>query len=114
MMVYVTANWEVSKENSKKHDELLNKSLDMQRNNRELWCYEESRIFKLVDEESKNENWMYLDLYGKIEDFNGFVEAINKKMETDTELSTWRDEFLAVVVPDSWKSAIWTEEHRIV
>jgi hypothetical protein len=113
-MVYVTANWQVSKEHSKKHDELLKKSLEMQRNNRELWCYTESRIFKMVDEDSSIENWMYLDLYEKLDDFNGFVEAISKRMETDTELSAWRDDFLSVVVEDSWKSAIWTEEHRIV
>ena len=65
------------------------------------------------DEDSSVENWMYLDLYERIEDFNGFVEAINKRMESDTDLGNWRDEFLSVVVPDSWKTSQWTEEHRV-
>lgn len=67
----------------------------------------------MVDEESDVENWMYLDQYEHIEDFNGFLVAINKRMETDSELSSWRDEFLTIVVPDSWKTSQWTEEHRI-
>lgn len=112
-MAYVMAQWQVPSGKSKEHQDLLMKSIQWQKNDRNLWCYKESRIFKMVSDDSSVENWMYLDLYENFKDFEGFIEAINARFETDKELQIWRDQFMSVIIQESWTTSQWNEEHRI-
>jgi hypothetical protein len=112
-MAYVMAQWQVPSEKSSEHLELLKQSLDMQKNDRTLWCYKESRIFKMVDGEDSVETWMYLDLYENFKDFEGFVESINSRFETDTQLQKWREDFMSAINPESWTTTQWNEEYHI-
>jgi hypothetical protein len=112
-MAYVMAQWQVLSEKSEEHLELLKQSVELQKNDRKLWCYKESRIFKIVGEDSSVETWMYLDLYEDFKDFEGFIEAINARFETDEKLQKWRENFMSVIYPESWTMTQWTEEFRI-
>jgi hypothetical protein len=107
------AQWQVPSDKSNEHLELLMLSIQWQKNDRNLWCYKESRIFKMVSDDSPVEDWMYLDLYESFKDFEGFIEAINARFETDVELQNWRDQFMSVIIQESWKTSQWIEEHRI-
>ena len=112
-MGYVMAQWNVPSEKSADHLDLLKQSLEMQKNNRKLWCYKESRIFKMVSADSSVEKWMYMDFYEDFKDFEGFVEAINARFETDAVLQKWREDFMSAIDPESWTTTQWHEEYRI-
>ena len=67
----------------------------------------------MASDDTAVETWMYLDHYESFKDFEGFIEAINARFETDVELQKWRDAFMSVIDPESWTTTQWLEEYRI-
>jgi hypothetical protein len=114
-VIYDVGRWQVLKEDSEKHYELWKKGLEMQKANRDLWCYKESRFFRMIDDDGSVENWMWLDSYESKEDYDRFMAAFPERMKSDPELKASYERFQAVMVPDSTKMALWkeVEEFRV-
>jgi hypothetical protein len=103
--------WRVSKENSKKQFEFMRWWMDWQRSHPEKLYYTKSRLFTSTEEESPEENWMFLDEYEQREDFDKQMKAAHEdpelaKVINDECFPRWDP----LIVPGSKrKGEAWTE-----
>ncbi|MEA2071700.1 MAG: hypothetical protein U9O98_10485 [Asgard group archaeon] len=62
-MIYEVGTWEVPIAKSKEHEEIIQSSIEFQRNNKEEFSYQRSQFFKSFSEDSQTEKWMFIDEY---------------------------------------------------
>jgi hypothetical protein len=112
-LLYYIARWRIPKENSKKHLECWREILADQKAHSEKFHYTRTRILRLANEESsEEETWGWIDEY---EDREAY-EKMTKAIEEDTEVvklniqghSKWDP----LRVPGSFKAELWTEQLR--
>ena len=108
-MLYEIAQWRVPVANSKKHVEFWEEHLAYQRTHREKFHYKRSRILKMNDSEtSREETWMWIDEYENQEAY----DRMNKAFSDDPELSRMSCP-VALFVPGSHKTELWTEHFKV-
>jgi hypothetical protein len=104
--------WRVPKEQSEKHLEFLRWWMDWVKSHPQNIS---SRLFTLTEEESSEENWMFLDEYEQREDFDRTMKATREgtelaKVIKDKTFPKWD----AVIVPGSRKKGeVWTEVEKL-
>jgi len=106
--------WRVPKENTKKQFEVWRKMMDYQRSHPEKFYYTRSRFFTFTEEESSEENWMFLDEYEHREDYDKWMKAVREDPELMKLMDEWFPKWDAVIVPGSKKKGeVWTEVEKL-
>ena len=88
--------------------------LDYQKSHPEKIHYVKSRFYTMTEEDSSDEQWMFIDEYENREDFDKTMKTFNE----DPELIKMSDEFFpkwdTLIVPKSRaKGEVWTEVEKL-
>lgn len=89
-----------------------------QRANRQRYSYRQSRFYTMVDPESSQEHWMYIDEYENQEAFDSMWSAVEKQpdlfySDDPAEAARMREEKRSLTVPGSAKKELWTQRQEL-
>ena len=98
-MIFEVGRWKVKKENSEKHLEILQESIDFQKKNSSKFIYLKSQFYSVLSEDPEIEVWAYIDEYQDKETFQKWhKEAYLVEIEMAEILKAWE----ALIIPDSF------------
>jgi len=80
-MLINIGRWRILKKNSKKQFDLWREMMDYQRSHPEKVYYIRSRFFTFTEKGSSEENWMFLDEYERLEDFDKWMKTVREDPE---------------------------------
>jgi len=117
-MLCDVTRWRVHASNSKKHLEVWRAIMQHQRANRQRVPYKRSRFFTMVDSESSEEHWMYIDEYEDREAFDRMYKAAEDQpdllySDDPGKAAQMREEKRSLSVPGSSKKELWTEHPEL-
>ena len=117
-MLCDVTRWRVQASNSKKHMELWRAIMQHQRDNRQKVYYKRSRFYTMVDSESSEEHWMFIDEYENREEFDRTYKAFNDQpdlpySDDPAKAAQMREEKRSLTVPGSMKKELWIERPEL-
>jgi hypothetical protein len=104
-VLYDIGEWKVSKANSSKFLEMMNRFVKWQRQNRKKFYYIHSTYGIVKNEDRSSETWMYVDEYKDQESYDKFEKDFNGSDPENAGFFKLKDEFASLIVPNSYKCA---------
>ena len=117
-MLCDVTRWRVHASNSKQHLEMWRAIMQHQRANRQRFPYKRSRFFTMLDSESSEEHWMYIDEYEDREAFDRMYKAAEDQpdlpySDDPGKAARLREEKRSFTIPGSSKKELWTEHPEL-
>jgi hypothetical protein len=105
LLLYDIGQWKVSRANTKKFLEMMNRFVEWQKQNRKKFYYTQSTFGIVKDDDPSMETWMYVDEYKDQESYDKFEESFQWSNPENAGFLKLKEEFASLIVPDSYKCA---------